>query len=103
MPQPPSGGCELKRLNGAALIGIGDQPPSGGCELKHDGMTVNEAELVQPPSGGCELKLYTSAFLQAPAPARQFAIATHYRRCRLRSAAFGRLRVETRLSVLPTS
>ena len=79
MPQPPSGGCELKRLNGAALIGIGDQPPSGGCELKHDGMTVNEAELVQPPSGGCELKLYTSAFLQAPAP----------------SAAFGRLRVET--------
>ena len=76
MPQPPSGGCELKRLNGAALIGIGDQPPSGGCELKHDGMTVNEAELVQPPSGGCELKPRAGAGMDTGAVSRLRAAAS---------------------------
>ena len=32
--QPPSGGCELKRLLVCLQGDLVDQPPSGGCELK---------------------------------------------------------------------
>ena len=34
MPQPPSGGCVLKRLSTYEENGIVLQPPSGGCVLK---------------------------------------------------------------------
>ena len=78
-PQPPSGGCVLKRQNSGYRARVCGQPPSGGCVLKlaNKGETAEEVLaaafrrlcvetpltalrsglLVQPPSGGCVLKL----------------------------------------------
>ena len=54
--QPPSGGCELKRLAFSALEIAPCQPPSGGCELKPAMAATSPVRKNQPPSGGCELK-----------------------------------------------
>ena len=56
IPQPPSGGCELKRRNIRLDLHKGCQPPSGGCELKLFLRKTIMKFMTQPPSGGCELK-----------------------------------------------
>ena len=77
-PQPPSGGCVLKRGGRGSCNTSGSQPPSGGCVLKHlpyggrlklvrpaafgrlcVETVINPykiSEYGQPPSGGCVLK-----------------------------------------------
>ena len=54
--QPPSGGCELKRVEKLQRSRKASQPPSGGCELKLIGYFSPVICSHQPPSGGCELK-----------------------------------------------
>ena len=78
-PQPPSGGCVLKRaldklkyggLAPAAFRRLcvetvmvllsqlkhSSQPPSGGCVLKQRVILEGLIGNIQPPSGGCVLK-----------------------------------------------
>ena len=77
--QPPSGGCVLKPQHIEMKELKMSQPPSGGCVLKHLGYSICRHRNNQPPSGGCVLK-----------PLQCLALP-----CNKRSAAFGRLCVET--------
>ena len=46
------------------------QPPSGGCELKRVAAWLDRYSRCQPPSGGCELKLaftVAAAYISFPA------------------------------------
>ena len=100
-PQPPSGGCVLKRAVVSMTIHATFQPPSGGCVLKpYENYTLCKS-VNQPPSGGCVLKRgdncsYGAGYSQPPSGGcvlKQQAAA-----CKLRQwapAAFGRLCVET--------
>ena len=81
--QPPSGGCVLKHTKIMLGGDVDYQPPSGGCVLKRgQKVRVKTIWLVQPPSGGCVLKLDNRL--------ESWIL--------VESAAFGRLRVETRVA-----
>ena len=60
------------------------QPPSGGCVLKHLNASATYTAYGQPPSGGCVLKLF------------RFPVSV----ANMAAAAFGRLCVETSLTVM---
>ena len=81
--QPPSGGCVLKHVSQSPKSFFKYQPPSGGCVLKQAVRMAEAVKAVQPPSGGCVLKLQS--------------LCVSY--CEQHPAAFGRLCVETVLTV----
>ena len=81
--QPPSGGCVLKLINVKKKFYGTNQPPSGGCVLKLIRPYRPYLFFYQPPSGGCVLKQgYSEGASKGYEP-----------------AAFGRLCVETFLSI----
>ena len=83
--QPPSGGCVLKLGRMRIKMGNYYQPPSGGCVLKRTIPNLFDYRRTQPPSGGCVLK----------PPCENSSVLL------LGSAAFGRLRVETIVTLPP--
>ena len=103
--QPPSGGCVLKPRNRNAQNRQQPQPPSGGCVLKPKLHRLGKRRIFQPPSGGCVLKhlsrsvwrywLYPAAFGRLRVETRVVSMILNNED----PAAFGRLRVETSIIV----
>ena len=76
------GRLRVETLPEKSTLGSRPQPPSGGCVLKRRMMWDVPPRKFQPPSGGCVLKQSHTRRQNHP-----------------RTAAFGRLRVETTTTV----